>query len=247
MNDSVVAKVDLPELRVEPLDSLPRERREEMAEAGEEILECYRVLNKGGINLVGECLKGQGTFYEFDHYPNGDVYDKETHAQYYYHAHRGIAGENGHFHTFLRQGAIPQNVKPVAYEGETKWPEGSDAVCHLVAISMDVYGFPIGLFSTNRWVTDEVWYAADDVIGMLDRFQMDHAYPSWPVNRWITAMFRVFRPEIEALITQRDASLEAWKVAHPDVDVYEDRNLEVTGQLRISVKDRLEQLYGSLS
>ncbi len=247
MNESAVVNVELPELQVASLDSLSRDEREAMADAGEAVLECYRVLKKGGINIVGECLRAQGTFYEFDHYPNGDVYDEETHAQYYYHAHRGIAGEHGHFHTFLRQGAIPENVKPVPYKGDTKWPEGSDAVCHLVAISMDVYGFPIGLFTTNRWVTDEVWYAAEDVIRMLDRFEIDHAYPSWPVNLWITAMFRLFRPEIEGLISQRDAAIEAWQAAHPGDDVFEDRNLEVTGELRISVNDRLEQLRQNLA
>lgn len=247
MNETAVIKVELPELRVASLDSLSKDERNAMVDAGEAVLECYRVMKKGEINIVGECLKGQGTFYEFDHYPDGDVYDEETHAQYYYHAHRGIAGEHGHFHTFLRQGAIPENVKPVPYDGDTKWPEGSDAVCHLVAISMDVYGFPIGLFATNRWVTDEVWYAAEDVIGMLDRFEIDHAYPSWPVNLWISAMFRLFRPEIEALINHRDAAVKAWRAAHPGDDVFEDRNLEVTGELRISVNDKLEQLRQSLA
>ena len=246
MNESAAAKISLPEPKIESLSALTKAQREVMVEAGEAVLECYRVMKKGGINIVGECLKGQGTFYEFDHFPSGDVYDEETHAQYYYHSHRGLAGEHGHFHTFLRQGAIPENIRPVPYEGETKWPEGSDAVCHLVAISMDVYGFPIGLFCTNRWVTDEVWYSGGDVIAMLDRFEIDHAYPSWPVNLWMNAMFRLFRPEIEALIRHRDAAIEAWKVAHPGVDVFEDRELEVTGQLRISVKERLEQLRESL-
>ncbi len=246
MNEFAAAKISLPEPKIESLSALTKAQREVMVEAGEAVLECYRVMKKGGINIVGECLKGQGTFYEFDHFPSGDVYDEETHAQYYYHSHRGLAGEHGHFHTFLRQGAIPENIRPVPYEGETKWPEGSDAVCHLVAISMDVYGFPIGLFCTNRWVTDEVWYSGGDVIAMLDRFEIDHAYPSWPVNLWMNAMFRLFRPEIEALIRHRDAAIEAWKVAHPGVDVFEDRELEVTGQLRISVKERLEQLRASL-
>ena len=30
----------------------------------------------------------------------------------------------------------------------------------------------------------------------LDRFDIDHAYPSWPVNRWLTAMVRLFRPQM---------------------------------------------------
>lgn len=31
-----------------------------MADAGAQIVECYRVLQKGGLNIVGEVLKGQG-------------------------------------------------------------------------------------------------------------------------------------------------------------------------------------------
>lgn len=35
---------------------------------------------------------------------------------------------------------------------------------------------------------------------MGERFAVDHAYPSWPVNRWISAMFKLFRRHIEALL-----------------------------------------------
>ncbi|MBZ0324749.1 MAG: hypothetical protein K8F57_00985, partial [Alphaproteobacteria bacterium] len=65
---------------------LTRERLAEMAEAGAEILECYRVLAKTGDNIVGEILRGQGGFVELNHYPDGDVYDSDSGAQYYYHA-----------------------------------------------------------------------------------------------------------------------------------------------------------------
>ena len=39
-----------------PLTALGRERLEAMRAAGEEILECRRVLLKGGLNVVGEML-----------------------------------------------------------------------------------------------------------------------------------------------------------------------------------------------
>ena len=48
---------------------------------------------------------------------------------------------------------------------------------------MDSTGLPIRLLSTNRWVTGEAWYRADDVCKLLDLFEIDHAQPSWPVNR----------------------------------------------------------------
>ena len=154
-----------------------------MLAAGEEVTECLRVLAKADLNIVGECLKNQGTFYEFDHYPEGDVYDEETHAQYYYHAHRGVAGEHGHFHTFVRAKGMPDKLIPVAYDGDVEWPQGDDVLSHLVAVSMDRYGLPLGLFTTNRWVTGENWFTAQDTIRLLDAFIIDHAHPSWPVNR----------------------------------------------------------------
>jgi hypothetical protein len=190
------------------LTKLPRERLESMAAAGEEIAECYRVLKKGGLNVVGEMLKAQGQFIKLNHYPKGDVFDRDSHAQYYYHAHR--PDEHGHFHTFLRQPGMPKGTEPVAEAASRQWPKGDKALAHLIAISMDRYGHPIGLFTTNRWVTGETWYKADDVRAMLDRFVIDHAYPSWPANRWITAMVRLFRPQIEVLIRERDAKLKAW-------------------------------------
>jgi hypothetical protein len=233
--------------RVAEIATLARPRLEDMLAAGHEVLECYRVLGKGGLNIVGELLKGQGTFYEFDHYPKGDVYDEEHASQYYYHAHRGSQGEHGHFHTFLRAGAIPKDVTPVAYDGEEAWPEGDEALSHLIAISMDPRGFPIGLFATNRWVTAEAWYRAEDVVRMLERFSIDHAYPSWPTNRWISAMLRLFQPQITALLHHRDEALEAWFHSHPGVDVYEDRDLEITGSLPLSVDDQLEQIRAALA
>ncbi len=230
------------------LNELPRDELETMLAAGEDVLECYRVLARTGDNVVGELLRGQGTFLEWDHYPKGDVYDSASHAQYFYHAHptelRG--GEHGHFHTFLRAKGMPEGVAPEPYDGDVEWPGGDDALSHLIGISMDPKGFPITLFSTNRWVTGETWYASRDVRAMLDRFAIDHARPSWPVNRWITAMLRLFRPLIKDLITARDATVAAWREKHPDRDVFEDRGCEITSQASISVDDQIAAVRAAL-
>lgn len=227
--------------------TLSREQLERMADAGSQILECYRVLRKGGLNVVGEVLRGQGEFYELEHYPKDDVFDADTHSQYYYHTHREGAGEHGHFHTFLRQPGMPEGVQPVPHNGEEPWPEGKDALSHLIAISMDAYGFPIGLFATNRWVTAEAWYKAEDVIGMLDHFSIDHAWPSWPVNIWVSSMMVLFRPRIEMLLRQRDAVVAEWAQQHPGTDVFEDRALDLTGYTRISVERQLEKVLAALN
>lgn len=223
---------------------LPRVRLERMRAAGEEALECYRVLSKGGGNVVGELLKGEGTFYEWNHYPDGDIYDNETHSQYYYHAHR--EGEHGHFHTFLRQSGMSDGITPAENTSDEEWPKGDERLSHLIAISMDPNGLPLALFTTNRWVTGENWYAAEDVIRLLDRFEIEHAVPNWATNRWLTAMIRLFHPQIVELIQERDRTIAGWTPSDVSTHVFEDRELEITSILEISPDEQLEMVRSAL-
>ena len=228
------------------LASLPRKQLEAMRLAGREIVECQRVLTRGGLNVVGELLRGAGSFVEYDHYPENDVLDAESGAQYYYHAHRGLTGEHGHFHAFLRGTGMPPGVAPSELPHTEPWPSGNDALAHLISISMDAYGAPIGLFAPNRWVAGDTWYPAHDVIAMLDHFRIDHANPSWPVNRWVSAMFVLYRPHIENLLIERDRVIAAWRAALPTEDVLERRQLEILAQLPISVETTLAGLDAAL-
>ena len=223
------------ELECAPLASLPPARLRAMLAAAGDVGECERVLRKGGLNIVGEVLRGQGTFYEYDHYPADDVYDSDTGAQYYYHAHRGLTGEHGHFHTFLRapgSGAVP-SLLPRG--GGSPGCSAEDRAVHLIGISMNAEGWPIGLFATNHWVTGGLWRSAAETLRMLPRFRIDHAYPSWPVNHWIGAMMILFRPQIEALLRHRDAVIAAHGRKYPERNSLEDRELEVTGYIPINV------------
>jgi hypothetical protein len=226
------------------LEGLSPVRLAAMLAAGAEILECRRVLARAGLNLVGEVLGGQ-PFLEMEHYPPDDVFDRETHSQYFYHAHRGPESEHGHFHTFLRRAGMPRGLEPVAQAAASDWPRGDESIAHLIGISMDAWGEPTGLFAVNRWVGGDTWYAAEDVIRMLDCFRVDHAYPSWPLNRWISAMFVLFRPDMEALLRQRDRVIAAWGASHPG-DPLEDRALEITGWLPVDVQGRIETLARAL-
>jgi hypothetical protein len=232
------------ELAPPDLASLPRASLEAMRAAGEEVRECHRVLLKGGLNVSGEVLRGQGQFVKLQHYPKGDVYDRDSHSQYYYHAHRDA--EHGHFHTFMRAKGMPAGVTPVPDEAGQNRPQSDEALAHIVAISMDKFGMPIRLFTTNRWVTGETMYPADDVIRMIEGFRIDHANPSWPTNRWITAMLRLFRPQIETLLHARDAIL-ARRRTEITGDVYEDRALETISELPISVDAQLAELARRLA
>jgi hypothetical protein len=226
---------------------LRRARLESMLDAGREARNCMRVLAKSGSNVVAELL-ADAPFYEWDHYPKGDVYDPVTHAQFYYHAHPEAErpGEHGHFHTFLRQSGIPRGIKPAAVPGRTAQRQPSATLSHLVAIGMDEFGAPVALFTTNRWVTDETWYRGEDVVRMLDFFEIDLARPSWPVNRWIGAMVALFRPQIEWLLKRRDAAVAAWQKAKPRANVYEDRALNVTSEVAIDVERQITAIQQAL-
>lgn len=218
-----------------------------LLEAGEIVQQSCQALDKAGLNLVGECLKGQGDFYEFSHYPTDDVYDADSKSQYYFHTHRGLSGEYGHFHTFLRADGMPQALKPIRNTGKEPWPSGADALSHLICISMNRAGYPVGLFTTNRWVTGESWYDAEAVIEMLDYFAVDHAHPNLAVNQWITAIFRLYKSEIVELLLKRDEKVQQWRKRHPKSDVFEDRELEITSYQTIDVDLKVNHIQKALS
>jgi hypothetical protein len=200
------------------LAALPREDLEAMLAAGKEVRACCRELTRTGDSLVGEMLRGQGPVREWTHYPTGDVVDDVTGAIYYYHVHDSAPG---HFHAFMGTGR---------------------SMTHLIAIAMNATGTPVRLFTTNRWVTGEAWRPAAEVIRMVERFTVARATPSWPVNRWIGAMIRLFRPQIAALIAARDATV----AAHGGEAALDNRALEITSVLDIDVERQIAAIRSAL-
>ncbi len=233
---------------------------------GREIVECQRVLAKTGDTVISETLQGAAVCQEWTHYPPGDVYDAATHAQYFYHAHPAAqrpAAEHGHFHTFLRPRGMPPGTRPLVMPelaiadapaapvmppvSQPDQGHDNDALSHLVAIAMNAQGMPIRLFTTNRWVTGETWYGAADVSAMLARFAVDSARPSWPLNRWMTAMFGLFRPQMVQLLLARDAAVMAWRRRHRGkVHVLEDRRLEITSAIDIDLDEQIRAIDAAL-
>ena len=235
------------------LNAVETARLEDMADAAQWVLEAYRVLQKSTTNIVAELLRGSEGFFQWDHYPEDDVFDRDSNAQYYYHAHppgdrKGEwIEEHGHFHTFMRPKGMPEGVTPAPLP-DFQPPEGDNAaLSHLVAISMNKAGFPARLFTVNRWVTGEIWYQADDVIQMLDGFEIDMALPSWPVNIWITSFFRLYRPTIEALILARDDAVAGWVPKKQGKSVFDDSKLEITSFADVVVDHHIEALDAALA
>ena len=51
-------------------------------------------------------------------------------------------------------------------------------------------------------------------------------------------MLRLFRPQIEALLWQRDERIYRLQRQHPDVDVFEDRSFEIMSELKIDIDEQ---------
>jgi len=213
-----------------------------------------RVLNNTDTNLVKEILGTSDNFYEWEHLPPNDVYDFQSHSQYYYHAHaKSDSGdgahddEHGHFHTFIRGKAFPDGITPAPLKDFDPNTEISDINTHIIGIGMNEMGHPMRLFTTNRWVTADTWCAAEDILTMLDNYNIDHTAPSWPVNLWITNMIRLFKPQIKTLIQERDNTVKSWTQKHPDRNTYEDRDLEVTSLLNINLLNHIDAIEKALN
>src|SRR3546814_10104413 len=91
--------------------NLGRVRLQGILTAGLEVLRIQQALAARRSNLVAELLHGEDEFFERRHYPAGDIYDPETGAQYYYHAHRSDPREHGHFHIFQRPHVLSERFE----------------------------------------------------------------------------------------------------------------------------------------
>ncbi len=230
----------------------------QMERAAAVVADCRDRLAASKRTILTEIAPGAGGYdgkglVDWRHYPNGEVYDPASHAQYFYHVHpadRRPPLEHGHFHTFLRAEGMPSGTVPLvlpetAVAEVAPAPQGAplkrgarDEVSHLVAISLDAQGEPFRLFTTNRWVTGETWYRAGDVIAMLDRFAITPADPAAVRDRWLVAVMQLFRPQIAALLRQRDKTVMARR-RRQRANVFEDPRLEVTSSLEINLGAQL--------
>lgn len=59
-------------------------------------------------------------------------------------------------------------------------------------------------------------------------------------------MLRLFRPQIEDLIRQRDKTISKWAEEHTDRDVFEDRELDISSTRRISIERQMERVNDAL-
>jgi hypothetical protein len=186
-------------------------------DCGDRLLSVYGHYADQGVSLASAALAGAGEFRSWQHHPAHDAIDRANGTRFYYHAHDdeppAFKGEHGHFHVFAQAGT----------------ERSADAAfVHLVAISIDRQGTPLGFFTTNGWVTGERHLALGPTLGLLKAFKLQVKGRLAPVARWIEALIGWQHPTIAHLIREREALLRT----HPQglKSAWNDKACHVTSR-----------------
>ncbi len=220
------------------LSDLTEQQLQLMADAAIEVNECVSIVRKSGRNMVHEVTDGGKGIKTKTSYPPNGFTNFENGTHFYFHIHRDSSTEYGHFHTYGYPRSLDNNKIKSKRKLTAQKSIRDKQHAHLIAISVNKYGAPINLFTTNKWVTKEVIYPQSEVIDMLDHYAMNSDGSLSPLERWTAALLVMFRPQIIWLISQRDATLESWKTTHPESNVYEDKALEVLADIDISIDEQ---------
>ena len=179
-----------------------------------ELRDLLEELERQGTTVINLVTRGQ-TAEPWRLYPGEHgIFDCGTRCQFYYHSH-GSNHEAGRFHT----------VRLFA-----------DHTAHLVAISIGPDGWPQALFTLNLWAIGDAYASAADLRRYVARFHLrEHVGPSRLV-RFVNLVFQAVGPEIERLQDEKVATLARHRAAHPDLDLLEDRSLEILSRTAIDVR-----------
>lgn len=179
-------------------------------QAAHALVDATMAMHESGVPLMRRVLPADVEAILWDHYPEHDAVAPYSGARYFYHCHpveeRG-ADEHGHFHLFLPRRAMkdPDAAKCVPINLSA---DRADVV-HIVGLSISPAGLPVSMFTVNRWVCDEWLYAGDDIMAVIDGFDLTGADGDPLVATWLTAMVSLARPNIASLLAERDARLRA--------------------------------------
>ena len=158
-------------------------------------------------HLIG---RSYGNWLKHHRYPAGTAEDVSTGQSWYYHAHRsapnsallGGVPEHGHFHTFVDAAAIAPCAKPIASPSRRR--SRSDCVAHLVGLSIGENGIPLRIFALSRRTSDEMMFPVEALLSHLHAFWTSESAPHALTGRWLSAVLRLFEPEVCWLLAQRE-------------------------------------------
>lgn len=178
--------------------------------AARELLDVYSRLAQRGAHALGELLAA-GPPGAWERLPADDAVDRAGLYQWFYHSHGpedGMRGaEHGHFHLFARRALWEQIANPS--EGMTSealaGPDQAVETRHLLAISMDAKGVPVGFFTVSSRVTGDTMMNARATLEALRRVKLDTGHAD--IDRLLAALIALCPREVEALLTRRDDAL----------------------------------------
>ena len=191
--------------------------------AGAELLDVIEALQARGHNVVTELQPAERAMQQWDHYPANDANDPVSGYRWYYHAHPGPQAEveHGHFHVFSAASTLADAGRYI----------------HLIGLSVSADGMPLRAFTTNRWVTNELYAPAGQVLRRLQRFSMQVPSDLALVHRWLAAVIVLFRPQIRALLAERDERLSQAQARRPNV--FEDRRTTLLSQCALDLRQQM--------
>jgi len=197
-------------------DALGQTVNTRFEEYRQKIISLITGLKSEGCNLVKKIMNGKKYVFDpFTHYPyDGGIKDKTTGCQLFFHAHR--ENEYGHFHTFATD-------------------ENGDLV-HLLLISMNLQGEPIGLATVNRWVAGDKYVNADALKKFAGSFYVDPTlFEEKRVVEFVNYIFKAFPEEINNLFDERDKWISEYAGKNYR-EPFEDREFEVISYREIILR-----------
>ncbi|MDA4846528.1 DUF6969 family protein [Hoeflea poritis] len=230
--------------------SLPREDLLAMQKAADEMIAVLEQAATEQKHILIDVLSSTtpDPFTLWQHYPPGDVHDREKGALWFYHAHSEDPesrpwSEHGHFHLFVWTEHVREGVEPIALPPKPDLENGG--LCHLVAISFDNAGTPMRIFTVNRWVAMEWQYPAEEVIRLLDFFDLDNEEYAL-TSKWLVAALKVFRPQIEWSLRERDRVIDKMREKDPE-GFSEDEDVEVLSSFPFDLGAQIDAIEDALA
>ncbi len=241
---------DYPLLSHLDMKSLDLASLRKMQCAGDEMLAVLEQAAAQNYHILSSVLSHEEelSFEEWAHYPAGDVHDHTQGAIWFYHAHSAEEGEirpwneHGHFHLFLYTEHFPEGVKPVALPEDPDLNKGG--LVHLVAVSFNHQALPIRIFTTNRWVSDEWMYSAETIMPLLERFVI-HQNEYSLTSRWLIALLKLYRPQVEWALKARDHMIENRQEVGQSF--FENEEIEVLSAVNFDLATQIDEIEAALN
>lgn len=209
----------------------------------ETFLELDSALRDSSINLIDmltampAAQRSAIPIDETRHFPDDDVFDAVTGAQYFLHRHAsGNTPASIHIHFFQRWTPSELQLQP------------SDTIStHLAALALNSLGEPQSWFAVNQWVVGDYWQPADDTIRLFSDWGITTPDEGRGKNipeichQWLAAYLKLnLSATISPLLRERDALLDRLVDLNPDVNILEDKSHEILSYQEIDFNSQLD-------